>query len=119
MAIRSLSDCASLRATGDYSLPMGVATAAALLAAAPPIAALVGLHRTFNGPGSVGAAVDAFLETPWIWVSALVLGAVVHELIHGVTWARAARRPLGIIRFGVHWKALAPHAQCMIPLPAS
>jgi hypothetical protein len=108
-----------VRASGDYSLPMGAATAAAVIVAAVPIAALVGLHRGVNGPDSVNIAVGAFLRTPAIWIPALVLGTVAHELIHGVAWARAAGRPLGIIRFGINWKALAPHAQCTVPLPAS
>jgi hypothetical protein len=98
---------------------MGVATAAALLAALPLVAALVGLHRALNGPGSVELAVDAFFHQPWIWVGALVLGIVVHELIHGVAWAVTARQPLSVIRFGMNWKAMTPHAQCTIPLPAS
>jgi hypothetical protein len=98
---------------------MGVAVAAALLAALPAIGVLAALHRAFHGPGSVLAALDAFLATAWIWGPALVLGVVVHELIHGLVWAWAARKPLRAIRFGVNWKALAPHAQCTVPLPAS
>ena len=98
---------------------MGVAVAAALLAALPPIGALTALHGAFHGAGSILAALDAFLATPGIWVPALVLGIVVHELIHGLVWAWAARKPLSAIRFGVNWKALAPHAQCTVPLPAA
>jgi hypothetical protein len=98
---------------------MGVATAAALLVAVPPVAASVGLYRAVNGAGSVGRALDAFFHQPWMWVSALVLGIVIHELVHGVAWALRARQPLSIIRFGINWKALAPHAQCTVPLPAS
>jgi hypothetical protein len=98
---------------------MGVATAAAVLAAVPPITLLAGIHRALHGPGSILGALDAFLANPWIWAPALVVGVIVHELIHGLTWAWAARRPLGAIRFGVNWKALAPHAQCTVPLPAS
>jgi hypothetical protein len=108
-----------LRATGDYSISMGVATAGALLSAVPLVAAFAGLHRALNGPGSVNAGLDAFLRTPWVWVPALVLGVILHELIHGIFWAWAVRRPLGIIRFGIHWKAMAPHAQCTVPLPAA
>ncbi len=108
-----------LRPGGDYSVSMGVATAAALIAALPPIGALIGLYRALNGPGSVDRALDRFFDRPWIWVTALVLGTAVHELVHGLAWAAAARRPLDIIRFGMSWKALAPHAQCTVPLPAS
>jgi hypothetical protein len=98
---------------------MGVATAAALAVAAVPIAALAGLHRALNGPGSIGAAVDGFLATPWIWVPALILGIVAHELLHGLGWAAAGRLPLSAIRFGMNWKAVSPHAQCTVPLPAA
>lgn len=98
---------------------MGVATAAALLAALPPIAALVWVYRVLNGAGSVDRALDAFFHRPWVWVGALVLGIMIHELIHGMAWALAARRSLSIIRFGISWKAMAPHAQCTVPLPAS
>ncbi len=97
---------------------MGAATGAALVAAAVPVAAFIGLYRSLQGPNSIGAALDAFLDRPWVWISGLVLGVVLHELIHGVAWAAAAGRPLGIIRFGVNWKALAPHAQCTVPVPA-
>jgi hypothetical protein len=98
---------------------MGAAVAVAFLAALPPIALLAGLHRALHGPGSVLDALDGFVATPWIWAPALVLGIVIHELIHGLTWAWAARKPLGAMRFGINWKALAPHAQCTVPLPAS
>ncbi len=108
-----------MRAAGDYSVSMGAATAAALVVAVPPITAFIGLHRALNGPGSVELALDGFLSSPWVWVTALLLGTAAHELIHGVAWAAAARRPFRIIRFGMNWKALAPHAQCTIPLPAS
>ncbi|HET8623541.1 MAG TPA: DUF3267 domain-containing protein [Gemmatimonadales bacterium] len=98
---------------------MGVATAAAILVAVPPVAALAGLHRMLNGPGSVAAAIDSLLATPWVWIPALILGIVAHELIHGLAWALAGRLPLQAIRFGMNWKALSPHAQCTMPLPAS
>ena len=98
---------------------MGVAMAAALVAAVPPMAMLMGLHRVLHGPGSVLGALDAFLATPLVWAPALVFGIVVHELIHGLAWAWTGRKPLRAIRFGVSWRALAPHAQCTVPLPAS
>ena len=120
MTITPTSDIdVSLRATGDYSVSMGVATAAAILVAVPPLAALAGLHRVLNGPGSVGAALDAFLATPWVWIPALIFGIVAHELIHGLAWAAAGKLPLRAIRFGMSWKALSPHAQCTVPLPVS
>lgn len=46
----------------------------------------------------------------------LLLGIVLHELIHGLTWAIHAKRGFRSIRFGVWWKMLAPYCHCKEPL---
>lgn len=43
-------------------------------------------------------------------------GIVVHELVHGLTWAYHARQGWQSIRFGVFWKALAPYCHCEEPM---
>lgn len=47
---------------------------------------------------------------------ALFGGIVVHELIHGITWAIFANKGFKSISFGVMWKALAPYCHCDEPL---
>lgn len=49
---------------------------------------------------------------------ALLVGIVVHEAIHGITWKVAARKPASAIRFGFHWKTLTPYAHCSESMPA-
>lgn len=44
------------------------------------------------------------------------LGIILHELIHGLTWAWLGRQPFGVIKFG--FKSLTPYAHCTVPLPA-
>ncbi|BDD08061.1 hypothetical protein FUAX_04930 [Fulvitalea axinellae] len=47
---------------------------------------------------------------------ALVLGIIIHELIHGITWARFAKNGFKSIKFGILWKMLTPYCHCMEPL---
>ena len=46
----------------------------------------------------------------------LVVGIVVHELLHGVGWALYAKKGFQSIRFGVNWKFLTPYCHCKEPL---
>jgi hypothetical protein len=46
----------------------------------------------------------------------LIVGAVLHELIHGLTWACYATQGLRSIRFGITWKMLTPYCHCKEPL---
>ena len=47
---------------------------------------------------------------------AAVVGIVVHELIHGITWACFARRGWKSISFGIIWKYLTPYCHCDEPM---
>lgn len=43
-------------------------------------------------------------------------GTVIHELIHGITWAHYAKGGWKSISFGVLWKKLTPYCHCDEPL---
>jgi len=43
---------------------------------------------------------------------------VVHELIHGLSFAYFGGKPLSSIEFGGHWKMLTPYAHLPQPMPA-
>lgn len=45
-----------------------------------------------------------------------ILGIIVHELIHGITWAIFADKGFKSIKFGVMWKMLTPYCHCKEPL---
>ncbi|MFZ1730945.1 MAG: DUF3267 domain-containing protein [Bacteroidota bacterium] len=42
----------------------------------------------------------------------MLLGIVVHEGIHGVTWKLATGKPFSAIKFGFAWKTITPYAHC-------
>jgi hypothetical protein len=43
-------------------------------------------------------------------------GIILHELIHGITWAKYTKDGFKSIRFGVLWKFLTPYCHCKEPL---
>lgn len=48
----------------------------------------------------------------------LVVGIVLHELIHALTWKLAAGLSWSTIKFGIDPKTFSPYAHCMVPMPA-
>lgn len=52
----------------------------------------------------------------WIILLAIFFGIIVHELIHGVVWAKFAKNGFKSIKFGVLWKMITPYCHCKEPL---
>jgi len=53
------------------------------------------------------------METSWGFVlllAVILLGVVVHELIHGLAWVIFGRKPFSAIKFGFQWRSLTPYA---------
>ena len=50
------------------------------------------------------------------WLIAFFTGIVVHELLHGITWACYAKSGWKSISFGVMWKLLTPYCHCNEPM---
>lgn len=48
--------------------------------------------------------------------SLVIAGVVVHELIHGITWAVFGRKPFSAIKFGFQLKTLTPYAHLKEPV---
>ncbi len=42
----------------------------------------------------------------------LISGIILHELIHGITWAKFAKEGFKSIKFGVLWKMITPYCHC-------
>jgi hypothetical protein len=49
-------------------------------------------------------------------VIAVLLGIVIHELIHGLSWVIFGRKPFSAIKFGFQWKTLTPYAHLKEPV---
>ena len=56
------------------------------------------------------------LGSSWIFLIALIIGIVAHELIHGAAWAGFAKNGFKSIKFGIMWKMFTPYCHCKEPL---
>src|ERR1041384_1643102 len=59
------------------------------------------------------------LEPTWnsvILILVILLGVVIHELIHGICWVILGHKPFSAIKFGFQWKTLTPYAHLKEPV---
>lgn len=54
---------------------------------------------------------------PFLILLVMIPGAVVHEMLHGLTWAAFCKHGLSSVKYGVHWKMLTPYCHCTEILP--
>ena len=94
-----------------------VASVAIMLGA---LAVVLGLYALVWHPD---VSKEGFAMGMWVrpyggllFVVAMAVGIVVHELIHGATWACFAPSRWKSISFGVIWKMLTPYCHCSEPL---
>lgn len=58
-----------------------------------------------------------FLKTHMpLLFSIFILGIILHEGLHGLTWALFAKNGFKSIRFGIKWTLLTPYCHCNEPL---
>lgn len=51
-----------------------------------------------------------------LFIVSMLVGIVVHELIHGLTWSFFAKEGWKAIEFGVIWQYLTPYCTCSTPM---
>jgi hypothetical protein len=61
-------------------------------------------------------SIDSPISVTVLIFGVIILGIVIHELIHGITWARYSKSGFKAIKFGVFWKLLTPYCHCKEPL---
>lgn len=62
------------------------------------------------------------LETTWNFVVLIIvvlLGVVIHELIHGISWVIFGSKQFSAIKFGFQWKTVTPYAHLKEPVDVS
>jgi len=59
------------------------------------------------------------LQTTWSFAALIfvvLLGVVVHEFIHGLSWVTFGHKPFSAIKFGIQWKTFTPYAHLKEPI---
>lgn len=95
----------------DRSISLLTANVVAAVAVIPVMAIGVGLFTLLWGAGRY-----AFEMTWWAFVLLLV-GIVVHELLHGVGWQLTKASEDVSVEYGVKWAMLTPYAHLTGPIP--
>jgi hypothetical protein len=100
----------------DCSVSMAAANLYSLAIILPPVA-LLGALYAWRWGGAAFLAMAGLRDISWgASLLALVGGVVVHELLHGLGWVWAARKPRAAIHFGFQLKTLTPYAHCREPM---
>lgn len=66
-----------------------------------------------NERGSLG---DFSLKGWLMFLVLYVLFILIHELVHGITWALVSKKGFDVIEFGIMWEHMAPYCTCKVPL---
>ena len=96
------------------TIKMGKANLLALLYGIPMIAILILPYYLLYGAESTNE-LRAFFKFS-IFIPSIIIGIIVHEAIHGLTWAIAAKIPISEIKFGFQIKTFTPYAHCKVPI---
>ena len=68
-----------------------------------------------------GFSVNLFSSDQKLWnlfapVAGVILGIIIHEMIHGIFFAMYAQKCFSAVKFGILWKMLTPYCHCKEPL---
>ena len=95
----------------DLSISMARANIIVLFISLPAIILQFAIFLILHGPEG--------LKPTWstgLLIIAVLLGVVIHELIHGISWAIFGHKPFSSIKFGFQWKTLTPYAHLTEPI---
>jgi len=97
----------------DYSVSMVEANIYAIFAALPFIIIIVGLDvyiwKWRNYFSELFALEPQYFS---LFLLTIILGIIIHELIHGITWRLLSKNKSNAIRYGINWKTMSPYAHC-------
>jgi hypothetical protein len=103
----------------EYTMAMGRVNLIALFLIIP-IGIVLGLpYFLIHGLAKFSLSdlrIGEFLSGTLIFFAILVIGALLHELLHGVTWSFFTKKHWKAISFGVKWEYLTPYCHCDEPL---
>jgi Putative zincin peptidase len=95
----------------DLSISMAWANVIAIFITVPVAILQLASFTVLHGIGG--------LDPTWnsvVLMSAVLLGIVIHELIHGISWVIFGGKPFSAVKFGFQWKTFTPYAHLKEPV---
>lgn len=102
----------------DLSVSMAKANFYCLLIAVPLASLLGWLYFKIWGYANLIKIYLSFKNLLYLSIF-FVIGTVVHELIHGLSWVIFGQKPLKFVKYGFQLKTLTPYAHCRKPMEAN
>ena len=96
----------------DLTVGLVYANVMAIVLCTPLIVLLCAAFFACNASGTITMGIAGF----WLWLLVLVVLIVVHELIHGITWAIFAPNHWKTVEFGFIVAYFTPYCTCGEPL---
>ncbi len=95
----------------DLSISVERANMIVLFISIPVAAAQFALFRAIHGGERMIITWNSL-----VLILVVLLGVIVHEWIHAITWVIFGQKSFSMIRFGFQWKTLTPYAHLMEPM---
>lgn len=99
----------------ELTISVAAANLYSFVTAGPPAALLAVAFGLTHGWERFWAGMDAFFNL-LSFVLFFVVGIVVHEALHGLTWKVLSGKPWSAFKFGVMANSLTPYAHCKEPM---
>lgn len=103
----------------EYTYSFLEANMYSLLVFIPIIAGYYMPYGLLHGWPAFGTDIVQGLDNPLMFLLAIIIGTVVHEFIHAVSWWWLDDIPWDKIHFGFKWKVLTPYVHCPEPVEVS
>ena len=98
----------------DLSVSMLRANVLAFFIMIPVAILQFSLFIMWNGAENFSFTLN--LPSLLIFAAIVIVSIVAHELIHGLTWMVAGKKPFSAVRFGIQWNMLTPYAHLKEPI---
>lgn len=100
----------------DLSISTAKANFYSIYIAIPLLVFLITLYVSFWGKSKILKGIEMISQNQLRFFLIVIIGVVIHELLHGLSWAYFGQKPLRDIQFGFQVKTLTPYAHCKVPL---
>jgi len=100
----------------DLSVSMVAANLYSILFAVPAAVVLVVVYLALWDTGGLFYARFLIFKNFYLVLIILIMGVLLHELLHGLTWMWLGKKSPDSIHYGMNLKALSPYAHCREPL---
>jgi hypothetical protein len=98
----------------DVSISMAKANVFGMLIAIPVAIAQVASFYSIHGAAGFAPKWNITLL-----IVVILGGIILHEVLHGLSWAIFGKKPFSAIKFGFMWKTITPYAHVREPLEVS